>query len=96
MSIIIVVCDVYGSPEDYHDIQLYIHSSFLGASFKLSEFCYVIDTELHPNEIHNEICKYLKPRDEAYVFTLARDAPLKTKNHGDAESWLQERMANRH
>ncbi|MCK6469035.1 MAG: hypothetical protein L6Q53_12680 [Candidatus Brocadia sinica] len=98
MSVLLVTCDVYGQPREYHDLLQYFHGTFFGSFFELSNFSYIVDTELRPQEICDELSKYLKSRDGAYVFTLASrgfltaDVLLNTYNRNDAVSWLRERL----
>lgn len=96
MTILLIVCDVhYGDPLEYQGLSQFLHGEFLGSFFKLSDFSYIVDTELLSSEICNKLRTYLKPRDDAYVFTLASrgslslDVLLSACNRNDAVRWLQ-------
>lgn len=99
MPVLLIVCDVhYDDPLEYQGLLQFLHGEFFGSFFKLSDFSYVVDTELLPSDICDKLRTYLKPRDGAYVFTLASrgspapDVLLSTCNRNDAVRWLRERL----
>lgn len=92
---LIVICDFYNKPIDYHEFNIFIHGKFENSFFQLSEFPYIVDTNINADDVHKEIVKCFKsPKDKAYVFNLNPETFCSVSGHGDVESWLRARLVD--